>query len=238
MTSLVTSEFRIVLAALSNIANCIEVSHSSPPQDINNSGDGGIYAELIQNRAFQYSKEFPVSTAHYFAVNGAGLSIQELETPLSKALPASMRVTSGNRTGKVGFKNEGYWGIDVRHQKYTGSFWVHGAYKGCFTAALESNLTSDVFASVEVPSKSVAGEWTEHTFELVPKKDAPNSNNTLSITFDPKGVSGDALDFNLISLFPPTFKNRKNGLRPDLAQALYDMNPVRIVASLQVLSRP
>ncbi|CAO2647333.1 Nn.00g082550.m01.CDS01 [Neocucurbitaria sp. VM-36] len=194
-------------------------------EDINNSGDGGIYAELIQNRAFQYSKEFPVSTAHYFPVNGAKLSIQNGTIPLSKALPASMRVAVTNSTGKAGFKNEGYWGIDVRQQKYTGSFWVKGVYNGSFTASLESNLTSDVFGSVEVPSKAVANEWTEHTFELVPELDAPNSNNTFSITFDPKGAAAGALDFNLISLFPPTFKNRKNGLRVDLAQALADMNP-------------
>jgi alpha-N-arabinofuranosidase len=195
-------------------------------QDINNSGDGGIYAELVQNRAFQYSQNYSVSTAHYFPINGANLSIHELEQPLSKALPASMRVTAGNSTGKTGFKNEGYWGMDVKQHKYTGSFWVKGAYEGCFVASLESNLTTDVFGSVDVPSKSVANEWTEHTFELTPNKDAPNSNNTLSITFEPSGCSGGALDFNLISLFPPTYKNRKNGLRVDIAEALGDMNPV------------
>lgn len=182
---------------------------------------------MIQNRAFQYSKEYPVSTAHYFPVNGAKLSLQNGTVPLSKALPVSMRVTAGNSTRKTGFKNEGYWGIDVRQQKYTGSFWVKGAYNGSFTVSLESNLTSDVFGSVKVHSKAVAHTWTEHTFELVPEKDAPNSNNTFSVTFDPKGTATGALDFNLISLFPPTFKNRKNGLRVDLAQALADMNPVR-----------
>jgi alpha-N-arabinofuranosidase len=194
-------------------------------KDINNSGDGGIYAELIQNRAFQYSHNYSVSTAHYFPINGASLSIHELDQPLSKALPASMRVAAGNSTGKIGFKNEGYWGIDVKQHKYTGSFWVKCAYDGCFVASLESNLTSDVFGSVDVPSKSVANEWTEHTFELTPEKAAPNSNNTFSITYEP---SGGALDFNLISLFPPTYKNRKNGLRVDIAEALGDMNPVSL----------
>jgi alpha-N-arabinofuranosidase len=179
---------------------------------------------LIQNRAFQYSKEFPVSTAHYFPINGATLSIKELAKPLSTALPASMHVAVGNSTGKVGFKNEGYWGMDVRPQKYTGSFWVKGAYNGCFTASLQSNLTNVTFASVEIESKSVETDWTEHTFELMPQTAAPNSNNTFSVTFDSRGAC-DGLDFNLISLFPPTYKNRKNGLRIDIAQALADMNP-------------
>ncbi|PNS19784.1 hypothetical protein CAC42_7751 [Sphaceloma murrayae] len=191
-------------------------------EDINNSGDGGIYAELVQNRAFQYSPAFPVSTAHYYPLNGARLSIQQLSTPLSAALPASMRVETTNATsGRIGFKNEGYWGMDVRVQTYTGSFWVRGAYQGSFTAALQSNLTDEVFGSVEVESRAVEGEWVEHTFELVPEKEAPNSNNSFAITFD----AGPALDFNLISLFPPTYKGRKNGLRVDIAQALAEMNP-------------
>ena len=181
---------------------------------------------MIQNRAFQYSKEFNVSTAHYFPVNNANLSIQFLDSPLSEALPASMRVASVNGTGKIGFRNEGYWGMDVKQQTYTGSFWVKGAYNGSFTASLQSNLTDVFFGSTEVPSKSVPDEWTEHTFELVPEKDASNSNNTFSITFDSAGATSGALDFNLISLFPPTYKNRKNGLRVDIAEALADMNPV------------
>jgi alpha-N-arabinofuranosidase len=182
---------------------------------------------LIQNRAFQYSPAFPVNTDHYFSINNAALSIEFLDEPLSDALPASMHVGAGNgsySTGKIGFKNDGYWGMDVRVQTYTGSFWVKGAYNGSFTASLDSNLTSDNFGSVEVPSKSVANDWTEHTFELVPEKDAPNSNNTFSITFD-GAAAGGGLDFNLISLFPPTYKNRKNGLRVDIAEALADMNP-------------
>ena len=181
---------------------------------------------MIQNRAFQYSKEFPVSTAHYFPINGATLSIQDLTTPLSKALPASLRVSGSNSTSTTGFKNEGYWGIDVRQQKYTGSFWVKGAYTGHFIASLQSNLTNTTFGSVKVESKSVPDEWTEHKFELVPHTDAPNSNNTFAITFDPKGTKSGYLDFNLISIFPPTYKNRQNGLRLDIATALADMNPV------------
>lgn len=143
-------------------------------------------------------------------------------------MPASLRVSaSSNGTGRIGFKNDGYWGIAVSQQKYTGSFWVKGAYNGSFTASLQSNLTDEVFGSVEVASKAVADEWTEHEFELVPESDAPTSNNTFSITFDVAAVQSGELDFNLISLFPPTFKDRKNGLRVDIAQALADLNPVR-----------
>lgn len=41
-----------------------------------------------------------------------------------------------------------------------------------------------------------------------------------------QGTSNGTLDFNLISLFPPTYKDRKNGLRIDIAEALEGLNPV------------
>lgn len=109
--------------------------------------------------------------------------------PLSDALPYSVKVKAGASSKKdkrIGLQNEGYWGMDVKRQKYTGSFWVRGAYKGYFTAELRSNFTSDVFGSVKVKSQAKKNDWVEHEFELVPKKDAPSSNNTLAITFDPK----------------------------------------------------
>ncbi|KAI7581786.1 hypothetical protein KC346_g18579, partial [Hortaea werneckii] len=125
-------------------------------EDINNSGDGGIYAELIVNRAFQSSELYPVSLNGYRSLHGARLSIQNLSQPLSAALDSSMRVAAGNGSNRAGFENEGYWGMNVECQKYTGSFWVRGAYDGSFTASLQSNLTDDVFGSVEVPSQAVA----------------------------------------------------------------------------------
>ena len=154
------------------------------------------------------------------------MSLSSLSEPLSQALPYSLRVSIDDGvSGKIGFENEGYWGMDVRRQQYTGSFWVKGNYTGSFTASLKSNLTDDVFGSVEVVSSAVPDDWTEHTFDLIPEKDAPNSNNTFAVTFDSSGTPSGFLDFNLISLFPPTYKNRKNGLRVDIAQALADMNP-------------
>ncbi|KAF5026445.1 hypothetical protein F66182_1432 [Fusarium sp. NRRL 66182] len=194
-------------------------------EDINNSGDGGIYAELIRNRAFQYSERYPVSLSGWKSVNGAQLSLNRLDEPLSDVLPVSMNVKPGNSSqGKIGFLNEGYWGMDVRPQRYTGSFWVKGSYEGHFTASLQSSLTDDVFGGVQVESKADGKEWVEHEFVLTPSKAAPNSNNTFAITFDPEGADG-SLDFNLISLFPPTYKGRKNGLRVDLAEALAELHP-------------
>lgn len=118
-------------------------------------------------------------------MNGAKLSLKNLSPPLSDVLVTSLNVAAPEGQGQVGFLNDGYWGIDVKaRRKYSGSFWVKGAYSGQFTASLQSNITGQIFGSVKVESQSTADQWTEHNFELTPSQDAPNSNNTFAITFD------------------------------------------------------
>lgn len=157
------------------------------------------YAELIRNRAFQNG-----TLDSWSAVGGASLSL-DTSTPLSHALPHSVKVAGGK--GTVGLKNPGYWGIDVkRANKYTGSFYSYGAYDGSFTVSLVSDITNETLASTRVRSKSVANAWTQHQYELRPTKDAANSNNSFVLQFQ-SGPKTE-LKFNLISLFPPTFNNR------------------------------
>lgn len=185
-------------------------------EDISHSGDGGIYAELIQNRAFQGSTLYPASLAPWSAIGGAALTPRNLSTPISSALPTSIHVGwNGTSTTEsvggeyvVGIRNPGFWGIDVKPQTYQGSFWVSGRYTGKFTASLESALTDDVFATTKIQGMQQKG-WTEYRFQLTPERSAPNSNNTFSLTFDARKVEdGSGLDFGLISLFPPTYNNR------------------------------
>jgi alpha-N-arabinofuranosidase len=128
----------------------------------------------------------------------------------------------------VGFANSGYWGFDIRKHKYTGSFYVKGDYRGVFTASLRSTLTNDTFGTVQIKSKAKKNKWVQHHFTLLPEREAPNSNNTFTLSFDPSGVQGGSLDFNLISLFPPTYKGRENGLRIELAEAFKALNPVSL----------
>ena len=148
----------------------------NPQQDINHSGDGGLYAELIRNRAFQGAN----TPDPFTAVGGAKLSLTAAN-PLSAALPKSLSVAGGS--GAVGFANPGWWGIDVLTQPYAGSFYVRGDYAGKFTASLLSS-GKEVLGSVEVLSKSTATGWTRHSFTIVPGKKAADVNNVFTITFD------------------------------------------------------
>lgn len=195
-------------------------------EDINHSGDGGIYAELIQNRAFQGSTEFPSTLDPWVGIGGAVLALQNTSLPLSSALPTSVNVAPGSKSPRpgttIGLLNPGWWGINVKPQTYTGSFWVLGSYRGKFTVKLQSNLTGQAFATSDIPSAAQPGKWVEHKFRLQPRTAAPNSNNTFVIEFQ---AGSGSLNFNLISLFPPTYKNSPNGQRPELMEALNALNP-------------
>jgi alpha-N-arabinofuranosidase len=157
------------------------------------------YAELIRNRAFQNG-----TLDHWSAVGGATLTL-DTSTPLSSALPRSVKVSGGK--GSVGLRNSGFWGIDVKKtNKYSGSFYSYGAYDGSFTVSLVSDITNETLATTRIKSKSVGHAWTQHKYELRPSKSAANSNNSFVLEFQ-SGPKTE-LKFNLISLFPPTYKNR------------------------------
>ncbi|EME79726.1 glycoside hydrolase family 51 protein [Pseudocercospora fijiensis CIRAD86] len=194
-------------------------------EDLNNCGDGGVYAELVQNRAFQGNGVFPSNLSFWSAVGSSQLSLHNLSTPLSAALPTSMRVNASGSS--VGFANAGYWGFPVyAGWKYSGSFWIHGSFNGNITINLQSVLEgyhNKSWAEASVSIASTADSWTQYNYTLSPPETAPDSNNTLAFTWD--APSGSCLDFNLISLFPPTYKDRKNGLRSDLMEAMSDLKP-------------
>jgi alpha-N-arabinofuranosidase len=72
-----------------------------------------------------------------------------------------------------------------------------------------SNTTGDTYASASVD---------------VASKDAPDGNNTLQFTMPASSVK-EPLNFNLLSLFPPTYNDRPNGLRVDLMEAMAALKP-------------
>ncbi|KAL2117165.1 hypothetical protein VTJ04DRAFT_9333 [Mycothermus thermophilus] len=208
-------------------------------EDINHSGDGGIYAELIRNRAFQGSDDVTGGTRDLVGYRpiGKGVKLElDITEPLSDALRYSLKVTiPANATGEVGFLNEGWWGINVQPYTYNASVYFKphmptfkrdSSITG-LTFSLRSNLTDDIWVSkfVPFPENISAYRYTHLTTTLTPPKAAPNSNNTFAVTWNGTEAAGQTFFFNLISLFPPTYKNRPNGLRKDLAEALEGIKP-------------
>lgn len=180
------------------------------------------YAELIQNRAFQGEGVQP--TISPWEVTGAGGAVLDSTPPtLSWALPNSLKVTGADNGSTISLANGGYWGIDVKAgQVYNGSFYAKGTYSGSFLAAFV-DINNNILASAQIPSRLVNDDWTQHFFELIPQVDAPTINNTFVLNFTLS--SGAVLNLNLLSVFPPTYNGRVNGLRPDLMEALGELKP-------------
>ncbi|KAH0608416.1 uncharacterized protein H6S33_001550 [Morchella sextelata] len=184
-------------------------------EDINHSGDGGIHGQLLRNNGFQGTT---ADLTAYAAVGSVTLAVDTAH-PLSSALPKVLRIdVPSGTTGQVGFSNAGYWGIPVKKDTYACYFWVEGAYTGDVTVKLQSVATGTVFGTKAVAVTSVAGTWKyyETTFTA---SAAPDGDNIFVATVDAAKVSG-SIYFNLFQLFPVTYHQRYNGLKPDIAGAL------------------
>ncbi|CAK5280796.1 unnamed protein product [Mycena citricolor] len=195
-------------------------------EDINHSGDGGLYAELLQNRAFQaVIPGTQNALTAWQPFNGARLAVTAKTSGVSAALPHSLEVQIPKTVaGPIGFENTGYWGIKVQSGwTYTGSFYAKApAFAGPITVSLKS-AAGTVFASTTLTDVTPA--WKKFTFELQPAASAPTDENVFSVVVDGKSAAGHTVYFGLFSLFPPTFRGRPNGMRVDLAEALAATRP-------------
>jgi len=193
-------------------------------EEINHSYDGGLYAELIQNRTFQDNNKDPVHWSLVQSGNASSLSLDPSQ-PLNDALKTSLKLDAPDATlfNRVGIANDGWWGIPVRPDTtYRVSFYAKGdgSSTGPLTVSIESNDGTKTFAKAEIPQ--ISGEWKQYRVPLKTGSDAPvSSDNRFVISTQKPG----AIWFNLVSLFPPTYKDRPNGNRIDLMQMMADMKP-------------
>lgn len=193
-------------------------------EEINHSYDGGLYAELIRNRAFLDDVRTPV---HWSAVQGNGSAAQitlDKGQPLNSALHTSLRleVSAAAPDAPAGVANSGYWGIPVKpNTRYRASFYARaaGGFSGPIALTIESTDGATVYARGVV--QRLTGDWQPYTVILKTGRVAPTVNARFALTVHRPGT----VWFSLVSLFPPTWKNRPNGLRPDLMQMLVDLKP-------------
>lgn len=193
-------------------------------EDINYAADGGLYAELIQNRDFEYTSAdhngWNAKTA-WKAVAGNANSeniADYMEWSIAKENPisennASYSLLKVKKTGAC-LVNEGFEGIPLKAKdKYDLSMFLKS--KGKVRVSLVDG--DAILASCTLGGGAT---WKQCKAVLVPKADAAKAK----LMIEPLSAGDYALDF--VSLFPQkTFKGRKNGMRADLAQALADMKP-------------
>jgi len=192
-------------------------------EEINFSYDGGLYGELIRNRIFRDSEK---GATFWDKVQGpedkCSITLDRTNA-VNTSLPASLRLDVEKAAGRAGIANEGYWGIAIKAgTTYQGSFYARRSeiQAQTLTVTLESRDGKTVYAAAEITG--ISTEWKPYHFTLTTKSDVqPTAHARFVITTKKEG----SYWFNLVSLFPPTYKDRLNGNRPDLMQLLADMKP-------------
>ena len=186
-------------------------------EDINFGADGGLYAELVKNRCF----EFPEPLMGW-SVNRAQLAKGDVtvrnEAPFNPINQHYVRVRSDG-TGLFGLSNEGFRGMGVKAgEAYDFSAQIRGVSNAPVLKIHLYGGDGTLLDSVEL--KTLSGDWQKYTATLHPKDTDPKAR--LAVLLEGKG----AVDLDFISLFPEnTWKHRPGGLRGDMVQALSDLHP-------------
>ncbi len=233
-------------------ALAIDARHSRPIseelfgiffEDINYAADGGLYAELVQNRSFEYSPEDLAGRDSAWNPKHSWRMITEEEPgpsaggpppsgeaessfvvaddhPLHANNPRYALLTNSRKGRMTGLSNGGFDGIVLKKgERYDFSLFarVISGKPGKIAVRLSGD-NGEVLA--EAKTGKTTGQWKKHTVELISSGDAAYAR--LEILFAGKG----ALAVDMVSLFPrKTFRNRPNGLRADLAETIAALKP-------------
>ncbi|MDO5570173.1 MAG: alpha-L-arabinofuranosidase C-terminal domain-containing protein [Bacteroidales bacterium] len=184
-------------------------------EDINYGADGGLYAELIKNRSF----EFPQNLMGW---NTFGKVAIDDKNPAFEKNPNYVRLSDpGHHQRSTGLDNEGYFGIGLKKDaEYRFSVWARTTGEN-----ISSQIKVEFIASSNSPVAesrlNVNGDkWIKYTAIL--KSPITDDKCKVRIFLS----SPNSVDLDHISLFPvETFNNHENGMRKDLALALADLKP-------------
>jgi len=193
-------------------------------EDINYSADGGLYAELIQNRDFEYDPSDREGDKNWNSTHSWKLEGENATFTVSTSDPIHPNnphyaVLKTNQPGAA-LTNTGFDGIALKAgEKYDFSLFARipeGSKSGKLLVRLvDADGTVQGETTVTVSSRS----WKTYKAVLTAKASADTR-------LELRPQSAGEIELDMISLFPQnTFKGRKNGLRPDLAQTLADMHP-------------
>lgn len=193
-------------------------------EDINYSADGGLYAELIQNRDFEYDPSDREGDKNWNSTHSWKLEGENATFTISTSDPIHSNnphyaVLKTNQPGAA-LTNTGFDGIALKAgEKYDFSLFARipeGSKSGKLLVRLvDADGTVQGETTVTVSSRS----WKTYKAVLTAKTSADTR-------LELRPQSAGEIELDMISLFPQnTFKGRKNGLRPDLAQTLADMHP-------------
>ena len=194
-------------------------------EDINYAADGGVYAELVKNRSFEFRPD------HYMGWSVFGNVELRNDGPFERN-PHYVRLGSSGHSAKwTGLQNEGFFGIGLkRDAEYRFSVWARVPEGGKAMLLVQFIDQSSQGEHQEFAQQRLmvdSREWKKYEVVMRSPLTIDNAQLRLFLTNE-RGATGTdvTLDLEHISLFPvDTWMGEKNGLRRDLVQALYDLRP-------------
>lgn len=185
-------------------------------EDINYAADGGLYGELVKNRSFEFPQAF-------MGWKVFGKVTLKDDGPFDRCPHYVSLAYPGHNERRTGLQNEGYFGIGLlKDAEYRFTVWAkaptgHAQIK---VQLIDEHSMGETQVIVQDKLDVTTKDWKK--YELTIKSPVAHNNANLRIILAGK----NPIDLEHVSLFPKeTFKNRENGLRKDLAQALADAHP-------------
>jgi len=185
-------------------------------EDINFAADGGIYAEMVKNRSFEFAN--PTMGWGEKPVNGADASLLIVNRG-SGSNSRYASISLKNDKGSYVLTNEGFrgMGFEKGHQ-YNFSILAH-AVEGNVKISVEF-VDENGKSTGHIPQQEIKGDWKTYSAALTSTETA--SKGKLNVIFEGQGK----IEIDMVSLFPEdTWKHRPNGMRADLVQKLADLHP-------------
>lgn len=188
-------------------------------EDINYAADGGLYAEMVKNRSFEFPQNF-------MGWNTYGNIALQNDGPFERN-PHYVRLASAGHNDKhSGLENEGFFGVTFKKgASYRFSVWARSPKGGDARIRVELVDPASMGETHVCAAKDItvgSSEWKQYEITLTPDRSVKKGKLRIFLA-KPDNIP---VDLEHISLFPTdTWKGHKNGMRRDLAQALYDLKP-------------
>jgi alpha-L-arabinofuranosidase len=190
-------------------------------EDINMGADGGIYAELVKNRSFEFYKPLMGWEIHQKKFNeGSVLVLNRQGTNISN--PRFVCISANDvAKGDLSLTNEGFRGMGIKKDlQYDFSVMYRQAVPGVKIHIELINAKNEVIGAAALTPPGIGKEWKKQSVSFQSTATEPKAK--LKLSFEGKGV----IDLDMISLFPQdTWKSRRGGMRADMVQLLADMKP-------------
>ena len=187
-------------------------------EDINFAADGGVYAEPVKNRSFEFTH--PMMGWDQVRQNATGRVVPTFYTPANSNNPHYIVIHIDAGKGAFGISNQGFRGMGIRKDNlYHFSVYARiSAGSGLRMKAELINSEGAVIGASEV--LDLTSDWKKHEAAIAASATDPSAR--LQVLFMGTG----AVDIDMISLFPAdTWKGRPGGLRKDIVQMIADMKP-------------